>query len=141
MSYPRREIDSYTVATTKLAQEWSSNRAVPHINSRWLEELLQDERFSSMDPIMKVRLLLSGLIAASQPSYQQQAHPEAAAELREALGQLQQAVAADADDWAKIMAAAAGNLDGRLDLDAVMQQSPVVRQFHCAVILLKLLIL
>lgn len=131
MSYPRKEIDPYTVATTKLAQEWSSNRAVPHINSRWLEELLQDDRFSSMDPIMKVRLLLSGLIAANQPFYQQQGHPEAAGELREALGQLQQAVAADADDWAKIMAAAAGKLDGRLDLDAVMQQSLVVSSSPC----------
>lgn len=116
--------DPYFVATTKLSQDWSANRCVSHVNDAWLDSLLDDERFFSMDPIVKVRLLLAGMVALNQPALQ--SNEGAREQLRGSLARLQQAAATDADEWVKVMAAAAGQLDGRLQLEAVMQQSAVV---------------
>lgn len=115
--------DPYTVTTTKLSQEWSANRGVPHISDKWLDALLSDERFSKIDSMVKCRLILAGVLALNQSAY----HHNAAAKshLQRSLHKLQRAVAGD-DEWVKVLAAAAGPLDGRLHLDAVVQQSAVV---------------
>jgi hypothetical protein len=102
---------------------------VPHINDEWLNTLLDDARFSSMDPMLKVRLLLAGMVALNQqpPASQSSSSSVPAREsLQGAMARLQAAAATDADEWVKVTAAAAGQLDGRLDLAAVMQQSAVV---------------
>lgn len=132
---------AFLVATTKLQHEWSANRGVPHISSDWLDELLSDHRFGEINSMVKIRLLLAGLLAvdqtagvassaassrdASGPAAQQQRAAERA-ELQRALQRLRTAVASDADEWDKVMSAAAGPMDGRLDLEAVMQQSQAV---------------
>jgi hypothetical protein len=141
------------VASTKLAQDWSADRVVRHVSPAFLGDVLADGRFGSYDTLMKVRLLLAGLLALDREQQRQAraatpapngggasaaaargeptgqagaAAGEARAELQAALRQLRAAVAADPDEWAKVMAAAAGPLDGRLHLDALMRQSPVV---------------
>eukprot|EP00879_Flechtneria_rotunda_P008869 GHRR01009289.1.p1 GENE.GHRR01009289.1~~GHRR01009289.1.p1 ORF type:complete len:140 (-),score=50.61 GHRR01009289.1:1590-2009(-) len=121
----QRGPDAYTVATTKLAQEWSANRCTPHINAEWLTRLVDDDRFGGMDAMMKVRLLLAALIAVNQPN--SQVNWQSSGQLQAVLGKLQRVAAADPDEWVRVMAAAASDFDGRLDLDAVMQQSAVVR--------------
>lgn len=122
--------DAFTVATTKLSQDWSANRCVPHINKDWLHALLDDARFGSMDPMLKVRLLLAGMVALNQqsPASNSSSSDPARERLQGALAALQAAAATDADEWVKVTAAAAGQLDGRLDLAAVMQQSAVVQE-------------
>lgn len=115
--------DPYLVTTTKLSQEWSANRGVPHISEQWLEALLADERFSKIDSMVKCRLILASVLALNQPAYQD--NIAAKAELQRSLQKLQKAVAGD-DEWVKVLAAAAGPLDGRLHLDTVVQQSAVV---------------
>lgn len=84
-----------------------------------------------MNSMVKIRLLLAGLLAldkapetATPGARQQQA--AARAELQSVLQRLRDVVATDADEWDKVMAAAAGPMDGRLDLEAVMQRSPAV---------------
>lgn len=152
---PQHRQDPVHVASTKLAQDWSAGRAVANISAAFLAELLPDERFGGFDSMTKVRLLLAGLLAVDElpagtsaqgpqqrspsPAAQREAAAAASAELAGPLGQLRSAVAADADEWAKVMAAAAGDLDGRLDLGAVMQQSAVVRRhgWGCARVLRK----
>lgn len=134
------------VANTKLANEWSANRCVPHISSDWLEELLADPAgLGQMNSMAKIRLLLAGLLALDkapdmtaaasatagggrQASEQQQQQQQALkrAELQRSLQKLQDVLGGEADEWVKVMAAAAGPLDGRLHLDAVMQRSPAV---------------
>jgi hypothetical protein len=125
-SYP----DAFTVATTKLSQDWSANRCVPHINEDWLNALLDDARSAGMDPPMKVRLLLAGMVALNQQQPNSQSNSSssdpAREGLQEALARLQATAAKEADEWVKVTAAAAGQLDGRLDLAAVMRQSAVV---------------
>lgn len=130
------------VANTKLANEWSANRCVPHISSDWLEELLADPAgLGQMNSMAKIRLLLAGLLALDKApdvtaaaaasagggrqgaSEQQQ---QQWAELQHSLQRLRDVLGAEADEWVKVMAAAAGPLDGRLHLDAVMQRSPAV---------------
>jgi hypothetical protein len=121
---------AYLVASTKLQHEWSANRCVPHISSSWLDELLTDSSFSQMNSMVKIRLLLAGLLAldkapdCAHPARQQPAASRA--ELQTALQRLRDVVSADADEWDKVMAAAAGPMDGRLDLDTVMQRSSAV---------------
>lgn len=116
--------DPFQVANTKLSQEWSANRCVTHINEEWLDRLLADERFSSMESMVKVRLLLASMIALNQPIYQE--NFLARTELQRSLQRLQEAAGVDADEWVKIMASAVGQLDGRLHLEAVMERSAVV---------------
>jgi hypothetical protein len=120
--------DAFTVATTKLSQDWSANRCVSHINEDWLNALLDDARFGSMDPMLKVRLLLAGMVAVNQqvPANNSSSNVPAREGLQGTLARLQAAAATDADEWVKVTAAGAGQLDGRLDLAAVMQQSAVV---------------
>lgn len=128
---------AYLVATTKLQHEWSANRCVPHINSDWIDELLADPSFEQMHSMVKVRLLLAGLLALDKaPGLSPGARAAAAAaqhaakraELRSALARLRDAVSGDADEWDKVTAAAAGPMDGRLDLQSVMQRSPAVQE-------------
>jgi hypothetical protein len=103
---------------------------VPHINEDWLNALLDDTRTVDMDPMMKVRLLLAGMVALNQQQPNGQSNSSssdpARGGLQEALARLQVAAAKDANEWVKVTAAAAGQLDGRLDLAAVMRQSAVV---------------
>lgn len=129
---------AFLVANTKLAHEWSVNRCVPHISSEWLDELLSDPSLGQMNSMAKIRLLLAGLLAldkapdvtdagaaaGTRQANQQQAGQRA--ELQRALQRLQDVVGSEADEWVKVMAAAAGPLDGRLHLQAVMQKSPAV---------------
>jgi hypothetical protein len=91
-----------------------------------------------MNSMAKIRLLLAGLLAldkapdvtdagaaaGTRQANQQQAGQRA--ELQRALQRLQDVVGSEADEWVKVMAAAAGPLDGRLHLQAVMQKSPAV---------------
>lgn len=130
---------AFLVATTKLQHEWSANRCVPHINSDWIDELLADPSFEQMHSMVKVRLLLAGLLALDKalglsPGARAAAaaaqHAANRAELRSALARLRDAVSGDADEWDKVTAAAAGPMDGRLDLQSVMQRSPAVRVAH-----------
>ncbi|KAF6265081.1 hypothetical protein COO60DRAFT_1114469 [Scenedesmus sp. NREL 46B-D3] len=122
--------DAFTVATTKLSQDWSANRCVSHVNEDWLNTLLDDARFSSIDAMLKVRLLLAGMVALNQqpPASQGSDSLPEREGLQGSLARLQAAAATDADEWVKVTAAAAGQLDGRLDLAAVMQQSAVVHE-------------
>jgi hypothetical protein len=132
--YKPSKPSAHLVASTKLQHEWSANRCVPHISSSWLDELLNDSSFSTMNSMAKIRLLLAGLLAldkppdltaaGARPVSQQQAASRA--ELQTSLQRLRDVVAADTDEWDKVMAAAAGPMDGRLDLDEVMQRSPAV---------------
>ncbi len=132
---------AFLVASTKLANEWSANRCVPHISSEWLDELLSDPSLGQLNSMAKIRLLLAGLLAldkvpdvtdtataaaagGSRQAKQQQAFERA--ELQRALQRLRDVVGAEADEWVKVMAAAAGPLDGRLHLESVMQRSPAV---------------
>lgn len=142
----QRHQDPLYVASTKLSQDWSANRGVPHINPEFLNRLLSDDRFATMESAVKIRLLLAGMLAldqvpaasaagggspaASDPAQQRQQQAQARAQVHESLQQLRSAVAADGDEWCKIMAAAAGDLQGRLDLPAVMQRSAVVSECH-----------
>jgi hypothetical protein len=106
---------------------------VPHITEDWLNTLLDDARSAGMDPMLKVRLLLAGVIALNQqqPNGQSSSSSSSSSNpardgLQDALARMQSAAATDADEWVKVTAAAAGQLDGRLDLAAVMRQSAVV---------------
>eukprot|EP00878_Enallax_costatus_P012143 GHUV01012679.1.p1 GENE.GHUV01012679.1~~GHUV01012679.1.p1 ORF type:complete len:543 (+),score=113.65 GHUV01012679.1:290-1918(+) len=120
--------DPFLVATTKLSQEWSANRVVPHMNDEWLDTVLSDERFpKEMDNAVKCRLLLAGLLALNTPTYQDSGAVRT--QLQASLHRLQQAAKPkEADEWFRITAAGAGPLDGRLHLDAVTQQSAVVQE-------------
>lgn len=132
--YKPNKPSAHLVASTKLQHEWSANRCVPHISSSWLDELLTDSSFTQMNSMVKIRLLLAGLLAldkapdltaaGARPASQHQAASRA--ELQTALQRLRDVVSADADEWDKVMAAAAGPMDGRLDLDTVMQRSSAV---------------
>ncbi|KAF8062104.1 hypothetical protein HT031_004364 [Scenedesmus sp. PABB004] len=128
--------DPYLVATTKLGHDWSANRAVPHVSGAWLEALLADERWPGVEPMLKLRLLLAGLVAAGQVSARAPGHAAtsavAAAELVEALGALQRSLAGDADEWLKVMSAAAGRCDGRLELEPAMEASPAMAETMAA---------
>jgi hypothetical protein len=126
------------IAKTKLQHDWSANRCVQHINSDWLDELLSDPESATMHSMVKIRLLLAGLLALDQApataaaSTRQAIQEQAArrAQLQGALQKLRSMVASDADEWDKVMAAAAGPMDGRLDLEPVMQRSPAVSLIH-----------
>lgn len=130
---------AFTVATTKLQHDWSANRCVTHINTEWLDELVHDPRFGEINSMVKIRLLLAGLLALDQAptaasaaagGLQSGLQDAGRAGLQDALQELRKAVGADADEWNKVMAAAAGPMDGRLDLEAVMQQSAAVSVSH-----------
>lgn len=132
--YKTNKPSASLIAKTKLQHDWSANRCVQHITSDWLDELLSDPQLTTLNSMVKVRLLLAGLLALDQApataaasgrqALQQQAATRA--QLQGALQKLRNMVASDADEWDKIMAAAAGPMDGRLDLEPVMQRSPAV---------------
>lgn len=128
--YRAQQPSAFVVASTKLQNDWSAHRCVQHVGPEWLDALLSDAKFPSMSSMAKIRLLLAGLLAVdnAQPASSQTITVDQSSEkdLRHSLQRLRDAVAADADDWDKVMAAAAGPMDGRLDLDAVVKQSPVV---------------
>jgi hypothetical protein len=82
---------------------------------RWLQALVS--RFGQMDPLHKVRLLLSALFLR-QPALEQ---------VKPQLLQLSAMACSDDDEWVRVIGRAVGQYDGRLDLDGVVQDSSLVR--------------
>jgi hypothetical protein len=102
--------------SSRLSEDWSADRL--QVKAETLAQITP-EAFAALDPLVKSRLVLSCLLAAARqpPSCQ------LAAQLRR-LGDM---ALGDDDAWVKVMGAAAGDFDGRLDLEALCGANSKVR--------------
>ena len=80
-------------------------------------------RFEKLDPLHKVRLLMSALFL----------RPAALAAARPQLVQLAHAASTDDDEWVRVVGRAVGRYDGRLDLEAMVKDSSLVRLLQARV--------
>jgi hypothetical protein len=118
-----RQPEPYLVIETKLAGEWSAGRALPHITAGgWLQELVADNRWQGLPPLVKVRLLLAGARALNE--FEDAGVDRA--ELVAALDSLSLACATDREEWVRVIAAAVSGGTGRLNLAAAASASPNV---------------
>ena len=112
-------------ANATLVHDWSSDRFVSSITAKTIPDITQ--HFGDLEPMAKVRLLIACSLAlnklAGQPEQQQNPNYQF---LLDSMQHLVDRAHADDEDWVKIMAAAMGQLDGRLRLDSVIKQSSVV---------------
>ncbi|KIZ04705.1 hypothetical protein MNEG_3252 [Monoraphidium neglectum] len=126
--------------SSRLGDDWSADRFQPKPE---LLAQLSTDAFESLDPLVKARLILSCLMAASrqQPRgaaaaaaagaetgglQSQQQQPGGGSQLAAQLRRLGDMALADDDAWVKVLGAAAGDFDGRLDLGAVCAANPKV---------------
>lgn len=117
------------LVSSRLGEDWSAERfqVKPDVLAQ-----LSRETFASLNPLVKCRLILSCLMAASRqqtrssgPDAAQQA-PLGNTQLASQLRRLGEMALQDDDAWVKVMGAAAGDFDGRLDLEALCAANPKV---------------
>ncbi|KAK9832251.1 hypothetical protein WJX74_004158 [Apatococcus lobatus] len=110
---PQRDLASS--ASSKLAGEWTACA----FSSQFGRVKLADasSRVESLDPLLQIRLLLSGLYL-SQPN-----SPEVRAELQRLAGHARK----QEDEWLRIIGLTVGDFSGTLDTQALLQESVVVR--------------
>lgn len=110
---PQRDLAA--AASIKLAQEWTS---CAFINQLTPQRMTSDNgRVDSLDPLLRIRLLLSGLYL-SQPLV---------AEVRAELQRLAGHARNQEDEWLRIIGLTVGDFSGTLDTQALLQESVVVR--------------
>ena len=110
---PQRDLASS--ASTKLAGEWTACAFSSQFSR--LKFTDTSSRVESLDPLLRIRLLLSGLYL-SQPI-----SPEVRAELQRLAGHARN----QEDEWLRIIGLTVGNFSGTLDTQALLQESVVVR--------------
>ncbi|EIE26082.1 hypothetical protein COCSUDRAFT_61078 [Coccomyxa subellipsoidea C-169] len=103
-------------ASAKLSGDWSAPEYTKSLTKEVLQELLP--RFPKLDPLVRMRLLLSVM---SLPA-------EARAGMQQELEALSAAVKVDKEEWVGVIGKAVGSFDGHLDLDAVVRKSSAVRE-------------
>jgi hypothetical protein len=110
---------------TRLSADWSADRF--QVKPELLSELSPDA-FKSLDPLVKSRLLLACLMAAGRTASLGGGSGVGSgggsgggggSALGAQLARLREMALADEDAWVKVMGAAAGDFDGRLDMDAL----------------------
>ena len=103
--------------SNKLAGEWSANSVTGLLSASVIDDISAPQKWRALDPLVRVRLLLSPMFLRRQEL----------AQLRSSLTTLTAAALKDLDEWGRIMAAAVGPYDGVLHMDAVLEQSKLVR--------------
>jgi hypothetical protein len=102
---------------SRLGADWSAERF--QVKPEVLAELSPDA-FKPLDPLVKARLLLACVMAGGRGGGAAAASTAAAGSaLGAQLARLREMGLADEDAWVKVTAAAAGDFDGRLDMDAL----------------------
>lgn len=87
------------------------------------------DAFAGREPLAKCRLLLSCLLAAcKQAAFAGGGAAAGESALISHMRRLGAMALADDDAWVKVLGAAAGDFDGRLDMDALCAANPKVRR-------------
>lgn len=114
---PQRDVAA--TAPGKLAGDWTacafSSQLIPQRVTN------TSGRVENLDPLLRIRLLLSGLYL-SQPIV-----PEVRAELQRLAGHARN----QEDEWLRIIGLTVGDFSGTLDTQALLQESVVVRLKLC----------
>ncbi|BDA44367.1 probable negative elongation factor A at N-terminal half [Coccomyxa sp. Obi] len=103
-------------ASAKLSGDWSAPEYAKTLSKEVLQELLP--RYPKLDPLVRMRLLLSIM---SLPA-------EVKSSMQQELEALSAAVKVDKEEWVGVIGRAVGSFDGQLDLAAVMKGSSAVRE-------------
>eukprot|EP00193_Tetraselmis_chui_P021787 CAMPEP_0177793830 /NCGR_PEP_ID=MMETSP0491_2-20121128/25301_1 /TAXON_ID=63592 /ORGANISM="Tetraselmis chuii, Strain PLY429" /LENGTH=338 /DNA_ID=CAMNT_0019316405 /DNA_START=108 /DNA_END=1120 /DNA_ORIENTATION=- len=115
MAAHKSERDVAYWTSSRLSGAWSS---LDSFGMRLDAEILEavTNQFSRLEPMVRVRLLLSTLFVPS----------ERVAVLRPALDRLAEVAASEDDEWVRVVGAAVGRFDGRLHIDEVQKESTLV---------------
>ncbi|KAL4439992.1 hypothetical protein ABPG75_002993 [Micractinium tetrahymenae] len=100
----------------KLNGEWSASNVSSMLTDTILEYLVSGDKWESLDPLVRSRLLLAPLFMRKREL----------AELQPALGKLAAAGAADKDEWVRATAQSVDGYDGRLHTDKLLGGSTLV---------------
>ncbi|KAL4420273.1 hypothetical protein ABPG77_005613 [Micractinium sp. CCAP 211/92] len=100
----------------KLNGEWSASNVSSMLTDTILEYLVTGDKWESLDPLVRSRLLLAPLFMRKREL----------AELQPALEKLAAAGAADKDEWVRAMAQSVDGYDGRLHTDRLLAGSKLV---------------
>ncbi len=112
-SLPQRDLASS--ASTKLAGEWTACSFSSQLTRNRAAD--SSGRIESLDPLIRIRLLLSGLYLSQPLSDGVQA------ELQRLAGQ----ACSQEDEWLRIIGLTVGDFSGTLDTQLLLQESVVVR--------------
>lgn len=102
--------------SNKLAGEWSASTVTPQLSPAVIEDLASASKWDALDPLVRVRLLLAPMFLRGAELH----------DLRGSLRALTSAAVTDNDEWVRVIAAAVGQYDGRLHMDAVKEHSRLV---------------
>ena len=98
------------------------------INSKVLSGLIPE--WSNLDPMVRVRLLLA-LLASPASRAAAPIKAEDSTDHRAAASRVVALGLEDDDEWVRVVARAMGDLSGQLDLETVLEGSPVVSDSIC----------
>jgi hypothetical protein len=102
----------------KLAGDWSASNVVGHLTAEAVDSLSAPAQWEALDPLVRTRLLLAPLFLRGAEL----------GPLRPALRRLRAAAAGDQDEWVRATAAAVGDYDGALHMEALAKESKLVRR-------------
>lgn len=108
--------DTLVWVKSRLQGEWNAPQLASQLSVEKLGHLV--EEFDSIDPMIKVRLLVACLFLSKGHRL----------EYGDLLKSLSVKARADSDEWVRTVARAAGGFAGQLNLDAVLEGSAMVRR-------------
>uniref|UniRef100_A0A7S0RJ65 NELF-A N-terminal domain-containing protein n=1 Tax=Chlamydomonas leiostraca TaxID=1034604 RepID=A0A7S0RJ65_9CHLO len=112
------QLENIELWASKLQGDWSASTIAAQITRERLQALHRVFPKGKLDNMVKVRVLLA---CAFLPVQQ-------LAELQPELSALAKVACSDDDEWVRVVGAAVGDLDGRLDMASVCSTSSLVRQ-------------